>query len=138
MFLGKNIFLCKTSCKQLPAFQHPYLTGTKFTFPVPQRYNSFFQTSLFEKRKCTCEVLEKWTLYLWGTDDGKPEVVYKKFCKEKYSFLKTIFIKPRGYVISTRETIFLWNIFLTEKTSRICDIYERNYNIFEESFSTEI
>ena len=39
----------------------------------------------------------------------------KKFCKEKYSFLKTIFIKPRRYVISTSEIIFIGNIFLTEK-----------------------
>ena len=59
----------------------------------------------------------------------KPEVVYKnfflqrkysflpkKFCKEKYSFLNSIFIK----------------------TSLIPDIYERNYIICEVSFLIDI
>ena len=61
---------------------------------VPVRY--------WKSELCTCEVrmMESRKLF------------YKKFCKEKYSFLKTIFIKPRGYVISTRETIiFLKYLF---------------------------
>ena len=61
---------------------------------VPARY--------WKGELCTCEVrmMESRKLF------------YKKFCKEKYSFLQTIFIKPRGYVISTRETIiFLKYLF---------------------------
>ena len=67
---------------------------------VPVRY--------WKSELCTCEVrmMESRKLF------------YKKFCKEKYSFLKTIFIKPRGYVISTSEIIFIRNIFLTEKPLR--------------------
>ena len=40
------------------------------------------------------------------------KLFYKKFCKEKYSFLKTILSKPRWYMISMRETIlFLKYLF---------------------------
>ena len=83
--------------------------------------------SMFSKRKfwkgfCICEMLEKGNVPVryWKSELCTCEVrmmksrklFYKKFCKEKYSFLKTILSKPRWYVISTRETIlFLKYLF---------------------------
>ena len=85
---------------------------------------SMFLKEKVLKRKCIGEILERGT-YIWEVwMMEKPGVVLqeifqrklfflsKKFCKEKYSFLKSIFTK----------------------TSLIHDIYERNYIICEVSF----
>ena len=45
------------------------------------------------------------------------KLFYKKFCKEKYSFLKTILSKPRWYMISMRETI-LFSKYLFQQRYR--------------------
>ena len=47
---------------------------------------SMFSKGMFGKRKCIWEVLERGTLYLEGTDDGKPKVVLQEVLQRKIFF----------------------------------------------------
>jgi hypothetical protein len=47
-FKRRKIFFAELLVKQPPVFHHPYLPGTKFTFPVPPRYNSFSQNFILK------------------------------------------------------------------------------------------
>ena len=76
---------------------------------------SMFSKEKFWKRKEYLRGTGKWNLYLRDTDDGKWELFTRTFAKKNILYLKPSY-----------------------KTSWICDIYERNYIIYEVSFSTEI
>ena len=67
---------------------------------------SMFSKGMFGKKICTCGVLKQMNLYLRGMDWWKSrKLFYKKFCKEKYSFLSMKFRKEKKIFYSLKEVL---------------------------------